>query len=218
MATSFNDIFEQFLTMVDDSRFISGMTTDVLVAQLSKYIDEARGIFGDYCYKNLNNYTPTQREFYDLVGDGINDSFTLSSTPPTNCELYVSINNVETNNYTFDSVTNKITFSSIPSLNSEIYVGAYTVGSFTDTLNIQEITILASAMQIPYLKFYLQKRLHLNQIVYGKDYGVHSQANQVKEIRETLMERKKEVEQRIMQYTYKQNDDSLDGISGANYI
>jgi hypothetical protein len=218
LSTSFDDIFDQFLSMVDDTRFINGMTTDMLAVTLSKYLDEARGLFGDYCYKDLDDYTATQREYYEFAGNGSTVQYTLSPFPPTSAEFYVSVDDVETIDYLFNSSTNIMTLSATPVLNSDIYIGAYKVGQFTETLNIQEISILANAMQIPYIKFYLQKRLHLNQMIYGKDTTVHSQANQLKELRETLQDRKKEVEQKIMQYTYKQNDDDLDGISGANYL
>lgn len=214
--TLFDNIFEQFLLTIDDRRFIDNLTPDVLAKTLSKYLDRARAIFGDYCYKNLNNYTSTVTEYYEFVGNGVLTQFVLPSTPPSDCEFYVSVNDVEIENYTFNSSTNTMIIS--PVVTGNIYIGAYKTGNFTDTLNIQEITILARAMQIPWTEFMLLKKKHLDQIVYGKNMQVHSQANHTKENRDTLQLLKDNVMQDIFYYTYKQNDDTLNGINGGRLL
>lgn len=214
--TLFDVIFEQFLLTIDDRRFVDNLTPDILASTLSKYLDRARSIFGDYCYKNLNNYISTQSESYNFVGDGIVTNFVLPSTPPSDCEFYISLNDDETENYSFDVNTNTMTIS--PAVTGNIYIGAYKTGYFIDDLNIQEITILARAMQIPWTEFMLLKKKHLDQIVYGKNMQVHSQANHTKENRDTLRLLKDNVMQDIFYYTYKQNDDTLNGINGGKLL
>ncbi len=217
MATSFDDIFDQFLLIIDDSRFINNLTSDILAVTLSKYLDRARAIFADYCYKDLTDYTATDNETYEFDIDGTTDDFVLSPAPPSSSEFYISIDDVETEDYTFNSANNTITLSSTP-LNSELYIGAYKTGNFTDTLNIQEITLLARAMTIPWLEYMLLKKKHLDQIVYGKNMMVHSQANHTQTNKEVLELIKNNLMQDIIYYTYKQNDDTLDGINGSNYL
>ncbi|MFW5889666.1 MAG: hypothetical protein ACOCUD_04740 [Bacillota bacterium] len=218
MAYSFDNIFEQFLYIVDDSRFVDSMTEDILAVTLSKYLYEAIAFFDDYCNKDLSDYTATSQTSCELTGDGSTTVFSLSCSPASGSSLYVSIDETENTSYSFNEDTNEITFDSAPSTDSEIYVGAYKVGEFTNDLNIQEKIILANAMSLPYLKFYMQKRLHLNQMVYGNEYGVHSQANQTKENRTTYESRRKEIMQDIMMYTYKQTNDDFEGVSGANQL
>jgi hypothetical protein len=217
VATSFNDIFDQFLLTIDDRRFLDNLTPDIFAVTLSKYLYRAMAMFGDYCYKDLTVYTATTNDSYNFTGNGVATQFTLSSTPVINSEFYVSIDDVETEDYTYSSINNTITFSSTPTLDSEIYVGTYLIGSITADLNIQEISILARAMTIPWLEFMLLKKKHLDQIVYGKNMQVHSQANHTKENRETLETIRKKIEQDMYYYTYKQNDDELDGINGSTY-
>jgi len=216
--TLFNDIFDQFLLTIDDSRFTDNLTPDVLANTLSKYLYRAIAIFADYCYKDLTDYTATTNEIYEFTADGETSQFTLSPTPPTNCEFYISVNDVENTNYTFNSSTNVITFSGAIANGSTIYISAYKTGSFTPTLNIQEISLLARAMIIPWLEFMLLKKKHLDQIVYGKNMMVHSQANQTQVNKETLQMIRDKIESDMMYYTYKQSDDDLSGINGYNYL
>lgn len=90
-----------------------------------------------------------------------------------------------------------------------------TIGSFNDDLNIQEIMFVARGMTIPYLEFQLQKQKHLNQMVYGRDYQVHSQAQHIKETRETVENIEKRLIQNMIMYSYHQSTDNLKGSSGS---
>jgi hypothetical protein len=218
LSTLFEDIFKQFYLIIDDRRFIDNLTPDELAVTLSGYLDRSRGMFGDYCYKDLNNFVATQREYYQFVGDGTTNQYTLSPSPPLSCEFYVSINDIETEGYSFNNGTNILTLSATPTSGKNIYVGAFKVGQFTETLNIQEITLLARGMTIPWIEFMLQKKKHLDQIVYGKDMQVHSQANHTQINKETLAQIRKDLLQDMFYYTYKQSDDELEGISGAKYV
>ena len=219
MGTEFNSIFDLFLSTIDDSRFIDNLTPDVLASTLSKFLDRARAMFADYCYKDLTDYTATETEYYEF-NNTTNDEFLLSPAPPSNCEFYVAVNDIEVDdsNYTFVSETNILTLSSTPTSAFDVYIGAYKTGSFTPTLNIQEISLLARAMTIPWLEFMLLKKKHLDQIVYGKNMMVHSQANQTQVNKETLQMIRDKIESDMMYYTYKQSDDDLSGINGYNYL
>ncbi len=79
-----------------------------------------------------------------------------------------------------------------------------TVGEFYEELNEQEIAFLARGMAIPYFEFQLQKQRHLNQMVYSRDYSVYSQANHIKEIRESLVEIKRGLQQDMVMYSLHQ--------------
>jgi len=215
MSTSFDSPFEQFLLTIDDSRFINNYTVDNLTIELSKYLYRSIGICGDYLYSDLNNYTLTQQQSEVFVADGLSGVFMLTITPYINGNFYISVDNTETENYTYDSVLNKITISPTPILNSDIYIGNYKVGEFIDSLSMQEITFVSRGMTIPYLEFQLQKNKHLNQIVYGKDYQVHSQANHIKENRETVNNAKNSLIQDMIMYSYHKDPNNLTGSAGG---
>lgn len=220
MATNFDDVFDQFLLTVDDRSLLDNLTSDVLAQTLSRYLDRARAIFGDYCYKDLTDYTSTTSVSDEFTGNGSTTIYTMSSTPPSSPEVYVSVNDVEVDedDITYNSSSYTVTLATAPAYSADVYVAAYKTGQFTDTLNIKEIELMARAMQIPWLEFMLLKKKHLDQIVYGKNMMVHSQANQTQVNRETLETIKKDLMTDIINYTYKQNDDDLAGINGGNSL
>lgn len=157
LSTSFNVIFEQFLLIVDDPKFINSYAEDTLALELSRYLYRSIGICGDYLYKDISIYKKTK----------------------------------------IDENNNVI------------------IGDFEENLNEQEISFLARGMTIPYLEFQLQKQRHLNQIVYGKDYGIHSQAQHIKEVRETIVEMKKELKQDMIMYSLHQDPNKLQSSGGG---
>jgi len=158
MATPFDVFFEQFLLIIDDSRFVTNYTPNELAMELSKYLYRSIGICGDYLYIDLNSYTPTTVDDNDILS----------------------------------------------------------IGEFADSFIMQEITFVARGMVIPYLEFQLQKNKHLNQIVYGKNYLVHSQANHIKENRETVNNAKNSLIQDMIMYTYHKDPNNLQGSSGGS--
>ncbi len=156
MSTSFNVIFEQFLLIVDDPRFVNSYTEDVLVLELSRYLYRAIGICSDYLYKDISKYKKTR-----------------------------------------------------------VYRKKIFMGSFEADLNEQEVSFLARGMVIPYLEFHLQKHRHLNQMVYSKDYKIYSQAQHIKEVRDTITEAKKELKQDLVMYSLFQSPDNLRSSGGG---
>jgi hypothetical protein len=90
----------------------------------------------------------------------------------------------------------------------------YTIGSFNDDLNYQEISFISRGMTIPYLEFQLQKQKHLNQIVYGRDYQVRSQSQHIREVREVIDNTEKRLKQDMIMYSYLQSKDKLKGLGG----
>lgn len=88
------------------------------------------------------------------------------------------------------------------------------IGSFADDLNYQEITFISRGMTIPYLEFQLQKQKHLNQVVYGKDYQVKSQAQHIKEVRDVIDDVERRLKQDMIMYSYQQSSNKLKDSSG----
>lgn len=218
LATTFDTIFEQFLLTVDDSKLINNLTKDCLATTLSDFLDRARAICKSYLYKDVNNCVLTKSYNESFVGDGTTTQYPLSITAIENAEIYVSIDNVEIPDCTYNFSTNTAILSATPVEDSNIYIGIYKTGYFNENYNIDEITYLARGMTIPWLEFQLQKQKHLNQMVYGKDYQIHSQANHIKEDRETINNAEQRLIRDLILYTFQQSQDSLAGSSGTKYL
>lgn len=203
MATKFDDIYKLYLQNNNDLD-MKKYTTDYSYNILWTYLSYSISLFGDYCYKNINDdYIPFQRIPYEFVSDGIINSFILNPSPPLGCDFYVSVDSNETMDYSFNIVTNQITINSLIAYQS-IYVGAYIIGEFNNTLNVQEQNILASGMSIPFKKNKLNSTLLLNMLVHSKDFNSPSQANHIKEVRATVELEEKTLQQRIKMYMWKQ--------------
>lgn len=205
MATLFDRVYKQYFKLTNDTD-IKSKNTNYGYKTLYDYLEYSMSLFGDYCYKNLNDLIPFSEIEYEFVGDGISTEFTLNPVPDANSELFITINNDSSNiTYSYDNVNNKITLNSAPTNGADIYVSAYTIGQFNNDLNVQEINLLAEGMTIPFKKNKLNSSLLMNNLVYGKDYSPHSPANHIKEVRTTIESDEESLKQKIMMYMWKQN-------------
>lgn len=213
MATLFDDVYCLNGAIMTDSK-ISNLPTNLYYFTLSKYLAFSIGQFRKKCYKDLDDRTDFEQEIYEFTGDGTEDEFTLSPAPPTDCSFYITVNDVVTTAYTFDSLTNKITFTTPPASSADIYIGAYVIGSFADDLNVEEKAILAEGMTIPFVEYNINMTKQLNQMIYGTGVGLHSQANHNKVNLEIKNEARRIFKQLMDEYTYTNSPTDLDGLVG----
>lgn len=213
MATSFDEIYCLNSVIMTDSK-TSNLPTNLYYFILNKYLSFSIGQFRKKCYKDLDDRTDFDQEIYTLTGDGNADEFTLSPAPPTDCSFYVTIDDVVTTAYTFNSTTNKIKFTDTPSNGADIYIGAYVIGGFASDLNIEEQTILAEGMTIPFVEYNINMTKQLNQMIYGTGIGLHSQANHNKVNLEIKNEARRIFKQLMDEYTYTNAPDNLNEMVG----
>lgn len=215
MATSFDTIYGLNSSIMTDSR-TQNLATNLYYYNLFQYISYAIAAFRGYCYKDLDLRTDFSQEIYTFTGDGVSGDFTLSPDPPSGVSLYVAVDDVETTSYTYNSTTKIVSITPVPSLSSEVYVGAYIIGTFTETLNIDEQRILSEGMTIPFIESNINMTKQLNQMIYGTPVGLHSQANHNKtnlQIKETAYNR---LERMIIDYTFTNDDDDLADLVGSD--
>lgn len=223
MATQFSDLYDEFLqTEVEDTK-LQSRTPDYLSFYLALLLKRARERFRDLAYRNsgfqllkMEDVVESVRQTYDFSATGTSTTQTLSPAPPANAEFYVTVNNVVTTSFTFDSGTNEITITNMPNQTNTIYVGTYTDGQFNQTLNLTENGIIIDLMGNEYLKDKNKAEKHINQRVYGRDYGMHSQASHIKSITETYDLFDKRIAQRINLYTYRQSPDNLERLGSSS--
>ena len=76
-------------------------------------------------------------------------------------------------------------------------------------MDIEEKTILAKEMGIPFLESQLKKESLTNQMIYGTGAKMYSQAEHMKQLNSILKNERYEVEGLINAYTYESNPDLI---------
>lgn len=220
MGTFFKEIYNLNAVIKNDAR-LNGKPINQKYALYYEYLKHSMSYFEYDCYKSLEYIPFTQEEYY-FIGNGTDNQFLLSPSPPSNSLFYVGVRENSDNSYdtnfsvTFDSITNILTISPTPMLNYEVYVSAYIIGEFVEKLNNKECSILAQGMLVPYDQEQLQKQALLNQRVYGGSYKQYSQAEHIKQVKDvTENQYYKIVKAMINEYTYKQNPNKLLGLGGG---
>lgn len=213
--TPFKEIYDLNTAIKTDTRLYSKPQN--LIYQLySNYLKYAISIFEYDCYQDITNNEFFKQIEFAFIGDGMTDTFTLDLTPIGDI-FYITIDDVEIpiTNYIYDNVNNQIKFNTIPTNNSNIYIANYSIGQFNVDLNNREKQILSEALNIPWLQQQINTDTLLNQMVYGADFKIYSQAEHIQQLNKTLKDQKDYVQNLITEYTYKQPKD-LKGLGGGN--
>jgi hypothetical protein len=197
---------------------LNSLADNLYYFTLDKYLQFAIAEFRKVCYQDIDTVTSFEQEIYNETGDGGTTDFVLSPAPPTGALFYVSIDGIETTAYTFTVGTNTLTFTSAPALNAVIYIGAYIIGAFTVDLNVDEQRILAEGLTIPFSEGQINKTKAMNQIVYGKGSGIHSQANHNKINLEIKNSQYQRLHQMISEYSYSNDEDDLEGLAAVSTL
>lgn len=215
MATSFDSIYSLNLAIMTDSK-LSSLADNLYYYALFDYLSFGIAQFRKYCYQDLDDRTDFSQEVYEFTGDGLSGDFVLTTTPPVGYSFYVSVDSTETTNYTYNSVTETVTISPIPADEAAVYIGAYVIGSFTATLNMDEKRILAEGMTIPFQEYNINLTKQLNQMIYGSPVGLHSQANHNKVNLAISEFQYKKIKRLIIDYTYMNDSDDLANLAGQD--
>lgn len=210
MATNFNEIYCLNAVIKNDSRLLEKPSYELALLNW-KYLQFAISKFMYDCRKNLMDYIPYSNTKYTFIGDGINNIFELTPAPSFDMDMnfYVGVQVacgqpfVSITDYQWDSENNTITLKNAPAVNSTIDIVAYQAGQFNEDLNIDEKTILADAMNIPYFEEAITNRRLLNFTVYGGSIKMHSQAEHEKVLLNALADQRNLVDGEISNYSYR---------------
>lgn len=211
MATPFTELFDEFLQTEVDDEIYTTFTDDLAFKNLSLLLRRAREIFRDIILSETRSadnkaedVVEFQRQTYNFQATGTSVTQVLSPDPPSNAIFFVSVNNIETTDFTFNSGTNEITINNMPNQTNDIYVGAYVNGQFNQTLNLTEIGIFVTLMGLVYLKDKIKKDTLLRHQLEGADYR-HSgtQGNHIRALQATYNDKYRRMKQEIIMYAYR---------------
>ena len=209
----------------NDNRLIN-KPTNLIYKLYWDYLNTAISLFFRDCYKDITNNIPFSQIEYKFIANGTDDDFLLESPniPPDNSLFYVGYSSgenvafieVPASKYTYNSTTHVLTtdIALIPS-GSIVYISAYIIGEFIDTLDYDEINILKEGCLIPFLQEQQNKISLLNQLVYGNQ-KLYSQAEHLKQVKDTVVNQENKVISMITKYSYRANPDKLKYLGGGN--
>lgn len=203
MPTKFDEIYEMYFDIVDDNDLKKFYNEDYAYKKLYDKLKYSIGIFSGRCYKELEDIIPFKRYTYEFEYKG--DSLFQLDNIVENGYWYININDDETKKFNVDIM--KKTIEIIDKLNPEdkIYISNYNIGQFNCSLSIKEKEILVNGMVIPFFKEKLNSTKLLNQTVYGKDYTGYSQAQHIKELKDSIKYYEEQLDQDIIMYSYKES-------------
>lgn len=211
MATSFKEIYCLNSVIKSDNRLLNKPDYEIY-SLYWKYLQLSISYFEYDCLKSLNNYIPFSLIEYSFIGNGEDNIFKLEPAPEFSMspDFYISktitcgTSLIQESEYTWDSENNTITLTGdTPEIDSKINIYAYEIGQFNEDLNLDEKRILANAMNIPYLQEQIDQRKLLNFAVYGGSVKMHSQAEHLKVLGETLQNQIELVEKSVIRYSFR---------------
>ncbi len=206
MSTSNTEVFNRFLTLIEDDKLCSLLTDEELTYQLDLFLNESLSVYFKKCKKDLSltqdsdfysqNYTatPAQTDFIlsqyptDPNEDAISYSATVNGTDAI---------------YTFDELTTTFTITSPVLAGGETVICGYDfVGQFDEDLDDEEKWVLAHGMILTWNseKYYSEQKLK-NQLS-TTDYKFFSPANLLDKLNQLKEYSRREMRRLTVSYSF----------------
>ena len=218
MATSKRNIYNKFLSKIDDRDLCRLLTDEEIIEILEMRLDESLSVYFKIIKKDVLSTNQSSPSFYRqaFTGDGINTIFTISEwsigTLEKSTESYFIKNGdrlIDGTDYVFDLNTLTFTLSIAPLLTDVIKGGYDFSGEFFDTFTSQEEWITAIGMVLCWSSDKYFKLKRLTDGLTPKDFSSHSPANLLDKIKDLRERATYEIREAKNSYSY-------DGFSGFN--
>jgi len=214
--TGFEEIYELSTIIMEDEKVKQAPVYKKYLI-LYKFLQFAIGHFNTRCFKDLKTIRPFEYKEYNILGDGIEVEYQLETEiSPNDINIYVEIETeansgvfvpMRVTDFAFDEATSIITFRNPINKDFVCNIYAYAIGYFYDDLALEEKTILAKEMGIPFIESQLKKESLMNQMIYGTGAKMYSQAEHIKQLNAILKNERYEIEGLINAYTYESSPD-----------
>jgi hypothetical protein len=214
--TKFEEIYE-LATMIMEDEKIKQAPLYKKYLILYRFLQLSIGHFNARCFKDLKTIQPYVYKEFSFEGDGMETEYALGESSFTiDTKVYVEVETdkgsgiykeLPNTEYDFKYNSGEVDFSTPINKDFKCNIITYRVGFFYDDLNIEEKTILARGMVVPFIEAQMQKESLMNHMVYGTGAKMYSQAEHLKQLNTILKNTKYEVEGRINAYTYESSPD-----------
>jgi hypothetical protein len=150
---------------------------------MEQYLDSAITFYNPNpaTYTRVSDKTESIDGFQSFEGDGETESFVLTETIlPTDESIFkVTIDDVDTEDYTFENSSKSIVFISAPAVDSVINVSWVTTGSFNSLTN-EDITLLAMATCWAWAIQTQDNLLDIDRQPNDSDFKLHAEGTTIK--------------------------------------
>lgn len=208
--TSFDYIYQIFLDTEVSSQNLLNLDDYDLSNQLQSILLQARAELYYYLYSNkgtslnivedITEYTT----YFDNFVFSTSYSFTSTNNFDDTYSIVIYVNDIllDEANYTVNFVTKTFTITSALSVGDRIQIIEYKNPIFNQTLDLSQIGLIVIWMGVVFLRNKLKDQKVYNFTIFGVEDKFASQANQMKELKESLKEAEKLAKDKTMQYTY----------------
>ena len=214
MSTTFEDLFDQFLETEIDSFDIAKYNPPQLLKYLSNLLKRSRQEVYNLLYSNpqsIANKMDDVIEFnykeYSYNFTGTTFTQVLNPTPSENSLFYITVDDIQTTNFTYDNLTNTLIINGMLNKLNSIDVTTYISGQFNQTLTLIEQGILIDWMGVIILKDKIKTQRLYNLAIYGVDFNEKSQGAHITALQKIYKENRDAVEVKTLEYTFRNAPD-----------
>lgn len=219
MGTTFQEIYCLNSTVSDDRR-LSLLPISKKYAVLYDYLKFGISFESFYrkCYQNIQLKTPYSSTVYTFEADGVGRTYTLSPQPSDNVAIdvyYIDAygKDVTVSDFTYENY--EVTTTEVFPAGVNLQISAYIIGEFEEDLDLDVQDILATAMLIPYKKYYQNRAENMQQRIASDGVTVYSPANFKKELSAELKQEITDLRRKIQTYMLSADPNNLKGWGGG---
>jgi len=180
MSTPKSEVTNTFLSLIEDRDLCVDLTDEEITGILDYYLNDSTYLRFKNCTKDLTDNEPYDFHTDTFTADGNTNTFTLTkypTNPNSEAITYICTVGGEDVFYTFDENTLIFTLDETPANGSEVVIGYNFYGQFNETLDNEEIWILAWGMIVAFRQKILNNHNNMKNKMSSKDYNVFSPAN-----------------------------------------
>jgi len=176
MPTSFVKIYERSISSMDDPSITSAFEKSPIsfFKIMYTYLVNAIPSFNIPIRMQLELAKRTDPDYETEIfnGDGINSTFTLTSTPLNDSYFEYKIDTTTVEG-TYDSLTNEVTFPSIIQIGQTATVEWYFAGQFTDDFVDIVQSILSKLLVVRWCEKEKNFLLDIRRLLFDTDFKLH---------------------------------------------
>ena len=205
MSTSNKEVFDRFLTLIEDEELCSLLDDEQLTYHLEYFLNESLSVYFKKCKKDLTDVE--KADFYSQTSVAIasQTDFVLTQYPTDPNEdsmsLICKVDDV-TVDYTFDVNTLTFTLDTPLSGGESVVYGYEFIGQFNEALDDEELWILAHGMVVTWNSGQLYAEKKLKNSMSTSDYKIFSPANLIEKLLALRTQSLREIRQLRVSYSF----------------
>lgn len=205
MSTPKNYITSTFLSLIESRDLCIDLTDEEMTEILDVYLKDSTYLRFKNCRKDLSDHEPYDFHTQTFIADGINKTYTVSKYP-TNpnsdaISYIVKVNGVDAT-YTFDESTLTFDLDVLPDSLDNVEISYQFYGQFNETLDEEEILILAWSMILAWRQKILNNHNNMKNRISLKDYTVFSPANLLDKLTILSKEAERQIRNLTVSYSF----------------